>query len=65
MAGLLGKIDEFDNKLEEWKQYEQRLQHYFSANEVTDTSKKRSTLITVIGRDNFKLMRSLIHPNEP
>ena len=25
MAGFIGKIDEFDSKCEEWKQYEQRL----------------------------------------
>ena len=65
MAGLIGKIDEFDSKCEEWKQYEQRLEHYFCANGVTNEEKKRSALITVVGRDNFKLMRSLIHPLEP
>ena len=40
-------------------------EHYFCANGVTDEEKKRSALITVIGRDNFKLVRSLIHPLEP
>jgi len=55
MAGLIGKIDEFDSKCEEWKQYEQRLEHYFCSNGVTDEEKKRSALISVIGRDNFKL----------
>ena len=44
MAGLLGKIDEFNNQLEEWQQYEQRLDDYFTANGVTDADKKRSIL---------------------
>jgi len=65
MAGLIGKIDEFDSKCEEWKQYEQRLEHYFCTNGVTNEERKRSALITVVGRDNFKLMHSLIHPLEP
>ena len=64
MAGFIGKIDEFDSKCEEWKQYE-RLEHYFYANGVTKEERKRSALITVVGRDNFKLMRSLIHQLEP
>jgi len=65
MEGIIGKIDEFDSKCEEWKQYKQRLEHYFCANGATNEEKKRSALITVVGRDNFKLMRSLIHSLEP
>lgn len=65
MTALLGRIDEFDSKTEEWEQYEQRLKHYFTANDVESEVKKKSTLITVVGKENFKLMRSLIHPTDP
>ena len=61
----LGKIDEFDSKAEEWSQYQMRLEYYLQANGVTDADKKKAVLITVVGRDNFKLMRSLIQPAEP
>ena len=61
----LERIDEFDSKAEEWSQYQMRLEYYLQANGVTDADKKKAVLITVVGRDNFKLMRSLIQPAEP
>ena len=53
----LGRIDEFDSKAEEWSQYQMHLKCYLQANGVTDATTKKSILITVVGRENFKLLR--------
>lgn len=36
MAALYGHIGEFVETKEEWRQYAERIQHYFAANGVTD-----------------------------
>ena len=65
MAALIGKVEDFDSKKEEWSQYEQRLEHFFLANEIEDAAKQRSILITVIGPGTLKVLRSLVHPAKP
>ena len=45
-----GQILEFDEKLEDWIQYSQRLEHFFTANDIDDANKKRAILLTVTGR---------------
>ena len=46
MAGLLGKIDDFNSDLKEWSQYVERLGHFFEANGITgaDNATKQATL---------------------
>ena len=34
MAGLLGKIEQYDPEVEEWPQYVERLEHFFKANGI-------------------------------
>ena len=68
MAGLLGKIDEFNSDLEEWPQYVERLGHFFEANGITgadNATKRRSTFLSVIGPGPYKLLRSLLTPDKP
>ena len=50
----------FNPSLEDWETYEERLQHYFIANDVADATKKRSILLTVCGAQTYKLLRSLV-----
>ena len=65
MAGLLGKIDEFDGAREEWSQYVERVDHFFAANDITDGSKKKSALLAVIGPTTYGLLRNLVSPDKP
>ena len=65
MAALLGRIGEFDFKVENWKQYIERLGHFFDANGITDEGKQRSVLLSVVGPDTYKLLSSLIAPEKP
>ena len=59
-----GKIDEFNVK-DDWSQYIERLGHYFSANDITDISKQKSILLSVVGAETYKLMHNLSVPNLP
>ena len=49
MATLFGNIGEFDETQEEWKQYAERLDHFFAANGVTDETRKRAIFLSVVG----------------
>ena len=57
-----GRILEFDEKLEDWIQYSERLQHFFTANDIDNINKKRATLLTLIGLKTYKLLWTLVAP---
>ena len=42
-----------------------RLEFYLEANSITDESKKRSVLLSVIGPSAYKLVKSLVAPAKP
>ena len=67
---LLGKIEEFDPKNEDWRQYLERLEEFFVANDLSGESegkavKRRATFISLIGPEPYKLLRSLLSPDKP
>ena len=62
---LLGSISEFDPGKEEWQQYANRLDHFFTANEITDANKKKAVFLSVLGPSTYKLLTNLIAPAEP
>ena len=67
MAGLLGKIEPFDQTVDEWPQYVERLEHFFKANGIVgdeNKDKRRSTFLTVVGAAPYKLLRSLLAPKK-
>ena len=64
-APLLGSISEFDSEKEEWQQYAKRLDHFFTANEITDANKKKAVFLSVLGPSTYKLLTNLIAPAEP
>ena len=59
-----GQIDEYD-KIAEWTQYVEQMDHYFEANDIEDKDKKRSIFLSVIGAKTYKLLRVLIRPEIP
>ena len=64
-TATIGKIDEFDSDKEGWESYCERIQLYFTANEITENDKKRAVLLTVVGSKTYKLFRNLTYPAKP
>lgn len=60
----IGKIEHFQIG-EDWESYEERLQQYFKANEITDADKKVAVFLTVVGSYLYKLLRNLVSPSKP
>ena len=65
MASNHGHIGEFNNQLEDWRSYTERLQNYFIANDIKSEAKQRAILLSVCGPRTYKLIRSLLSPQEP
>ncbi|KAJ8023800.1 hypothetical protein HOLleu_36342 [Holothuria leucospilota] len=65
MARLFGKLDEFNSEKEEWTQYVERLNHFFTANDIEEETKKQSIFLSLIGADAYKLLRNLVSPEKP
>ena len=59
-----GKLDEY-NETEDWRYYIKRVNHFFEANEITDPCKKRSIFLVSVGAKTYKLIRSLVAPEDP
>ena len=55
-----GSIGEFDTDKEDWTSYTERLQQYFTANEVTDAAKQRAVLLSICGPATYQLIRNLV-----
>ena len=62
---LFGIVEEFDVANGDFDEYIERLEHYFIANEVTDDGKKASILITVVGKDTYSILKSILTPEKP
>ena len=60
-----GSISEYNAQDETFDTYESRLGEYFSANDITEATKKRAILNTVIGASNYKLIESAVSPQKP
>ena len=65
MAGVHGHIEHFDPEQGEWTSYEQRLNMYFIANEITDADRQKATFLTLIGPKAFHLLKTLCSPTQP
>ena len=48
-----GHLGEFDSAQEEWKTYTERLEQYFTANDVRDAEKQRATLLSCVARPHI------------
>lgn len=52
MAGYIGKIDPFDDSIENWTSYVERFEQYFKANKV-ENDMKIPALLSLIGGENL------------
>ena len=60
-----GSIGEFVNSQEDWRSYTERLQQYFTANDVENAEKQRAILLSVCGASTYQLIRNLVAPAKP
>ena len=63
-ASLLGVIGPFDPTQEEWREYAERLVHYFVANDIASEGKQRAILLTAVGPGTYRLLKTLASPKK-
>lgn len=64
MPSTIGILHEFGEG-ENWTEFTERLDQYFLANDINDTTKKRAVLLTVCGGKTYGLMKNLLSPEKP
>ena len=64
MALIIGKVGPFEETLETWESYTERLGQYFIANDVHDDLKVPS-LLSIIGPKYYSLLKNLCAPTKP
>jgi hypothetical protein len=66
-VGTVGAIQEFvPGGSETWEIYCERLEFYFSSNNITSLPQKKSILFSSFGKDNYILLKKLcVHPHSP
>ena len=60
-----GNIGEFDQALENWEAYIERMEQYFVANKVTSDAKKKAILLSTCGPLTYSTISSLAVPDKP
>lgn len=65
MATTLGIIGPFIQGHEDWVSYAERLQEYFTANDIDSDVKQRAVLLSACGADVYQLVRNLVAPQKP
>ena len=63
-TGIIGSLEPFDPEMDNWQAYTERLEQFFTVNSVPD-GKKVATLLTVIGKKAYNLLRNLLAPVKP
>lgn len=63
-TAYIGKIEPFDDSIESWSSYIERLEQYFAVNEV-ENDKKVPALLTLLGGKTYGLLRNLTLPDKP
>ena len=62
---LFGHVDVFNQAHDNWPEYYEILEQYFFANDINDNKKRTATLLTVIGKDTYGLLTTLMSPEKP
>ena len=60
----VGQMQEFDPETETISSYIERLEMFFTANDIAE-AKQVSVLLTVVGKTTFSLLRNLLSPDLP
>ena len=62
VTGFVGVVSPFDGNQEEWAEYAERLEHYFTANDIVDIAKRRAILLNGVGAPTYRLIKTLSLP---
>jgi hypothetical protein len=63
---IVGNIEPYiPNKGETWSLYLERVEIFFKANTITQNDRKLNILLTVMGSQNYKLLRNSLYPAKP
>lgn len=65
MSAKYGSIENFDEEVDSWTLYIERVRCYFNANSITNPEKQKSILLASVGGKTYKLIRSLLQPDLP
>lgn len=60
----IGQIEQFNHDTDDWSMYIEKVEYYFEANDIAD-GRRKAALLSLIGPDTFKLLRSLLVPHTP
>ena len=60
-----GKVGQFNEDIEDWTAYCERVVQYFTANDIEADEKRRAVLLSVCGAHIYQLVRSLVSPGKP
>ena len=63
-AGLHGAVAAFTPHQEDWSEYIERLQHYFTANDIVSSDKQLAILLSAVGPSTYRLIRALVSPSK-
>ena len=58
-----GSLGEFNPTRNDWTSYAERLELYFTANDITER-KQQAILLSVCGAEMYRLIRDLIAPTK-
>ena len=64
---MYGKMEEYTGDGEEWGQYVERIEFYFTANSIENTAEnagRRKVLLSVMGGKTYGLLRDLLAPSD-
>lgn len=65
MSTTYGHIAEFDDSVDDWNEYIERLEQFFLANDMENATKKKAVLLSSCGRKTYSLFRNLLAPAAP
>ena len=62
-----GRLGDFDSTQEDWESYVERLELYFTANDVSDAGKVRAIFLSTCGAATYRLIKSssVLAPKKP
>ena len=60
-----GILCAYDSNKEDWQSYIERLELFFTINDVNDAEKKRAILLTSCGIETYQLFKGLTAPAKP
>jgi hypothetical protein len=63
MAGMIGKIENFNEQNSCWETYHERLELLFTVNDIKEDVKKIPLLLSFLGPETYTTLRNLLAPS--